>query len=110
MSVGPIGGVLGSAAGAPLAQTKGSEAERSQRESAAQDRTVASNKKTEKTAGVGETQQDEGASDRDADGRRLWEGQQDNEKPAEAEDDASQQEIRGKDATGDAGSQLDLLG
>jgi len=110
MSVGPIGGVIGSAAGAPLAQTKGSESERSKRDAAAQDRSVETNKKTEKTAGVGETQQDEGASDRDADGRRLW------EKPetAETQDEPVEQPIpsepRSKDASGQAGGQLDLLG
>ena len=64
MSVGPLSGVAGSAAGAPLSQTKGSEAERSQNDSVAQKRLVDSQDKSEKAAGIGTTEQDQEASDR----------------------------------------------
>lgn len=107
MSVSPFGGVLGSVAGAPVSQTQGSEAERAKSESSAQARETDSQANAEKS--VGETQEDQGASDRDADGRRLWEN-------PSAGGEAAQDEAttgpprRSKDASGDAGGSLDLLG
>ena len=38
MSVGPLGSIVGSAAGAPLSQTAGTEAERTQKETSAMQR------------------------------------------------------------------------
>ncbi|MEM6798327.1 MAG: hypothetical protein AAF589_02330 [Planctomycetota bacterium] len=109
MSMGPVGGVVGSAAGAPLAQTKGAEAERSQRDAATQATTRDAEKKAEKSSGVGQTQEDQGASDRDADGRRLWENpptaQQAEEEPA-----TEPPTTKSKDASGASGGQLDLMG
>ena len=107
MSVGPLGGLAGSVAGTPLAQSKGSEVERSQQDSAGQQRRVQNDLKAEAAAAIGETDgEDHQAADRDADGRRLWERL---EKPSEEESpetDAS----RPKDASGQAGSLLDLSG
>ena len=73
MSMGPLGGIVGSAAGTSLSQTAGAETERSQRDSAAQQRQTDGNERTERAAGVGQTEEDQESSERDADGRRLWE-------------------------------------
>ena len=74
MSVGPMGGVAGSVAGSPLAQTKGSEPERAQQEAVAQQRRAESDQKADSAAGIGETDgEDHETAERDADGRRPWE-------------------------------------
>ena len=111
MSTGPLG-FVGSAAGTPLAQASGSEVGRAQQESTNQARKVESAQKAEDAAGVGETDQDEEASDRDADGRRIWEVGPDGKRrmkrlpPSVAEESSP----RSKDATGQSGNQLDLSG
>ena len=110
MSVGPLGGVLGSAAGAPLAQTKGSETERAKGDSASQARQLDADKKTEQSSGVGQTQEDQGASDRDADGRRLWEAPAEEATAGNDTHAPTNDQPRSKDATGAAGSKLDLMG
>jgi hypothetical protein len=110
MSMVPLGGILGSAAGAPLSQTTGSEAERTQKDAQAQGRQVDSEERAERAAGIGQTDEDQESSERDADGRRLWEtpGQEDKESK---EDDAPHAPQRkSKDATGQSGTQLDLTG
>jgi hypothetical protein len=109
MSIGPLGGIVGSAAGAPLAKTSGTEAERSQRENSASQRLGDSQEKSERAAGIGTTEQDQGASDRDADGRRLWEASQ-QKKQLALEQEENQQEHVSKDPSGDSGSKLDLMG
>lgn len=108
MSVGPMGGITNSAAGSSLAQTRGSEVNRAQQDASAQERRVHNDKKAESAAGIGETDGDDHeTAERDADGRRLWErtvaGKQTGEEPP-----ADQR--RGKDATGQSGSLLDLSG
>ena len=110
MSVGPLGGLVGSLAGSPLAQTKGSEIERAQHDASAQQRQAVSDRKAESASGIGETDgQDHETSDRDADGRRLWE-----RPPAknalEAGDPAELEQKLSKDVTGQAGNTLDLSG
>ena len=103
MSIGPSAGILGSAAGAPLAQTKGSETGQT-RDAAAQQRQLFHVEKAEAAAGIGQTTADEQSSERDADGRRLWEADADAE---QAEAEAPRQT---PDPTGHSGRQLDLFG
>src|SRR4249919_2214218 len=74
MSMGPLGGVVGSAAGTSLSQTAGAETERTQRDTATQHRQIDGNERSERASGIGQTEQDQESSERDADGRRLWEG------------------------------------
>ncbi len=112
MNVGAMGGVLGSAAGAPLSKTAGSETERAQKDASARQREVDSDQKAEKASGIGQTEGDQGPSERDADGRRFWEAPQDKEKEAvegqsTAEDEPQRQ---AKDPTGNSGNSLDLTG
>jgi hypothetical protein len=111
MNVSSLGGMIGSAAGAPLSQTAGSEAERTSREAASQQRQVDANQRAELAAGIGQTSEDQESSERDADGRRPWEapakkGTPDVEDTAEATTPLRQS----KDASGQCGNQLDLTG
>ena len=106
MSVGPTG-MAGGVAGSPLAQSHGSEVNRAQQETADHARQTQAAEKAENAAGVGQTEQDEQASDRDADGRRLWE-----EIPGSAEkqeESASSQHVS-RDPTGQLGGTVDLDG
>lgn len=111
MSVGPLG-MAGSSAGSQLAQSHGSDVNRTQQDTSDQARQVQNTEKAESASGVGQTEQDEEASDRDADGRRPWELE-----ASETNDDAQQDEAAGsveppqsKDATGQRGNHVDLSG
>ena len=111
MTVGPMGGITGSAAGAPLSQTAGSETERASKDVSAGQRVAESRERSEKASGIGQTEQDQEASERDADGRRLWEA------PPEGKDEGKDrsEETRSsprksKDPTGNSGNTLDLTG
>ncbi len=108
MSVGPLGGLAGSAAGSPLAQAKGSEVERAQQDSAGQQRRVQNDLKAEAAAAIGETDgEDHQAADRDADGRRLWEKSHQVRGDQQRDD---QEERVSRDASGQSGNLLDLSG
>ena len=79
--------------------------------SLAQNRQVDADQKAELAAGIGQTEQDQESSERDADGRRLWEDpstrpRSSPEKLAELAAAARQS----KDATGQSGTKLDLTG
>ena len=107
MNVGATTGALTSAAGAPLSQTAGAEAERTQKESSVQQRLADTQAKSEKASGIGQMDEDQQASERDADGRRLWE----DTRKKKAEADAAPGEARqAKDPTGMTGNSLDLTG
>lgn len=112
MSVGPLGGIAGSIAGSPLAQTKGSETERSQQDAGTQQRRVETARRAEAAAGIGQTDgQDHETDERDADGRRLWEAPAKPEEPETApKDGAAGRQPHGKDASGQSGNLLDLSG
>ena len=102
MSIGPSG-MIGSVAGSPLSQTRGSDSQRAQQESAAK----AGQAQAEQ--GVGETAPDQQSSDRDADGHRLWE-QTPESSARPSEDQAGEEELSSRDPTGDRGANLDLSG
>jgi len=112
MNVGPMSGIVGSAAGAPLSQTKGSEAERASKDALVGQRKADSDKKAEKASGVGETTEDQGVSERDADGRRLWEAPpgKEGETALDPNAAASEPSRQAKDPTGSSGKSLDLTG
>ena len=112
MSVGPMGGVGGSAAGSPLAQTQGAEPERARQDADGQQRRVESDQKADAAAGIGETNgEDHETAERDADGRRLWEQPPETENAEDAETDATPPRQRlSKDASGQSGNLLDLSG
>jgi len=109
MSVGPSSGVVGSAAGAPLAQTKGNETTRASQESSAQQRQLKNEKSAAEAAGIGATQEDQGASERDADGRRIWELPPEKE-GGETKSSTEEKRSQVADPKGEAGKQIDLSG
>ncbi len=114
MSIGPLG-FIGSAAGTQYSQAKGSETERTQQDEAAQSRQTKTTEKAENAAGIGETEQDEQAGDRDADGRRIWERPEekqpeDKDQDEPAADGNGPADSQSKDPTGHRGNQLDLSG
>jgi len=107
MSVGPLGGIAAGVAGAPLAQTKGSETERTSQDSAAQQRRVDTDQKAESAAGIGETDgEDHETGERDADGRRPWQAPPN----VENEENGEQDEQSKKDDSRETGNLLDLSG
>lgn len=108
MNVGSMG-IVGGAAGSALSQRAGSEVERTQQEAASKERQVQNDKKAESAAGIGETEQDHGASDRDADGRKIWEPPPEGNSDS-AQDDPNQSTPRVKDPSGQSGGKLDLTG
>ena len=111
MSVGPMGMAASSIAGG-LPQIRTAEAGRAEKQSADQARQTKSDQKAEAAEGVGETAQDEKASDRDADGRRLWEATPESTPESDERlDEAKTPEAsQSKDPTGTSGGQLDLTG
>lgn len=107
MSIGPLGPIV-SAAGSPLAQSKGSELERTQNEVAGQERKTEVGRQAENAAGIGAADGDNHeTSERDADGRRLWEAPP-HAQPADSAD--GREPLRAKDPTGQSGGRLDLSG
>lgn len=113
MSLGPLGGamtgVTGSAAGSALSQKAGS-AERASKDAAAQERGVEADLKTELASGIGQTEQDGEASDRDADGRRLWERPEDEPKDEASDEQPETNDAPDPDTDTDTGGRLDLVG
>jgi len=108
--MGPLG-IVGSAAGSQLPQAKGVDSDRAAQDVAAQARKVDGASKAQSAEGVGQTDEQEQASDRDADGRRLWEKTEtDDTTPAESQPSSERTPTQSKDATGQSGNRLDLTG
>jgi hypothetical protein len=105
MNVPPPGSIAGMA-GAPLAQSKGSDVERAGHDVAAQQRQTQAAERAEEAAGIGATEgEDNDVDDRDADGRRLWEQQRPGHSSA-----GKSPPPRTNDPTGQSGTYLDLTG
>lgn len=114
MSVGPMGsGIAASVAASQLAQNSSSEINKNQQDTNNQARKVDSSAKAEKASGVGDPEQSEQTSDRDADGRRLWERPQTPDEETAQENSTDQESAKpagAKDPTGQRGGTLDLSG
>ena len=113
MSIGPASGIGGSAAGAPMSQTNSKDVQQTQREAASQQRQVDTQQQAENAAGIGQTHEDSETSDRDADGRRLWERGTQQQDPSTTDEEtptAEKAEKKSIDPTGESGKQLDLTG
>jgi hypothetical protein len=103
--------IIATAAATQVAQTRSSDVERVQQETAVHERAVESTAEAEAAEGIGTTNEEQAASDRDADGRRPWEiGPQENPDDSAKLSSDSPSSQRAKDPTGQAGSQLDLSG
>ncbi len=108
MSIASLG-IIGGLASSATAQ-RAADAERVERNTTDQARQSASAEKAENAAGIGQTEEDSQTSERDADGRRLWERPTTpNKSPAPLPTDSVLPPIS-KDPTGNCGNQLDLVG
>jgi hypothetical protein len=110
MSMVPLGGLLSSTAGTALSQTTGSDTERTQKEGVSQRRSADADQHAEKSAGIGQTEQDQQTGERDADGRRLWEQPAIPKKVPETAVESDADSRQSKDPTGQSGTKLDLTG
>jgi hypothetical protein len=110
MTMVPLGGLVGSAAGVPLSQSAGSDTERLQKDALNQARDSDAHEKAERAAGIGQTDEDQASSERDADGRRLWEAPANAAKNGKENEPTEPNLRQSKDATGQSGTQLDLIG
>jgi hypothetical protein len=109
MSIGSFG-IVGGLAGTPLTQ-RAAEVEKTERESADKAREAKADQRAEQSAGIGQTQEDSQAGERDADGRRPWEHPPAKQELTEdATADVEEMVPRAKDPTGERGSELDLTG
>lgn len=104
--------IASSLAASPLAQNSSSEVNRNQQAARDQSRQLESAEKAEKAAGVGDPEESEKTSDRDADGRRAWEkpSKSHSEQSADDEDSHGSTSSKSKDPTGQRGGSLDLCG
>ena len=107
MSVGPMNSI-GSFAGAPLAQTKGSEIDRARQDAVRHEARVREGAKAADAEGIAAADGEEKRTeDRDADGRRLWEFF---EQPAANDSQAVVEPQQAPDAEGIRGGAIDLSG
>jgi hypothetical protein len=116
MSVGSLG-ISGGLAGSPLSQKSGASVDRAKQDTAHGQRQAESTQRAADAAGIGRTHEEHEASDRDADGRMLWERQEKQGEESKAADgndaatgDGSQQPPVVRDPKGESGGQLDLVG
>lgn len=105
MSIGGLGSI-GSLAATPTTQ-RTSDVEKTQTATAEKSRVEAAAEYAEQASGIGETKEESESSDRDADGRRIWEFGEQQKAEQAAEQPPAGQPI---DPTGDAGGTLDLTG
>lgn len=106
MSIGPLGPLNAAAAGTPLAQNRG-EVDQSKQTGDAQTRRVALDRQASTAAGIGEADgENHEASERDADGRRVWEITE----KRKQEEEQTEDPCVGQDPHGDLGRIIDLSG
>ncbi|MGI8979490.1 MAG: hypothetical protein ACR2FY_09715 [Pirellulaceae bacterium] len=108
MSIGSLG-IVGSLAGTALVQ-KSADVDKTQRDAADAARKTEATARAESAEGIGQTEEESQAEERDADGRRLWERQA--KKPTEEEEAAASTAAAAlaKDPEGVSGGTLDLTG
>lgn len=107
MSIGPSG-ITSSLAGSPQSQSRGTDVVRRQQEASNSARELHLDLKAESASGIGETEQDERTSDRDADGRRVWERTP--PRDDQSADLTGQDHSPGPDTANEKGQHLDLNG
>ena len=111
MSIGSLG-IVGSLAGTALSQ-KAAEVDKTQRDASDAARQTDAAARAESAEGIGQTEEESQAGERDADGRRMWERQVKKSPEAEAEvasTDAIAPAAQAKDPEGISGGVLDLTG
>ena len=108
MSISSLG-LVGSLATTPLPQ-KAADADKGVRDATEQAREAQAARQAEAAAGIGQTEEDSQASERDADGRRLWEQAAGKQESSDTTPDPGNAEGHlSKDPSGEAGGELDLV-
>ena len=104
-------GIVGGAAGAPLAQTKGTDVEKNREAAGNQQRAARAEAQAENAAGIGETDgQNHETNERDADGRLPYTYDRAAQGEAPADESPADAKPPPIDPTGTSGSHLDLTG
>ncbi len=106
MNIGSLG-MASSIAATSLQQTKSSDSERVAQQSDAQ---KASEKLSAKSSTDSEINENESATDRDADGRMLWEVKEAQGEASQGEEASEGDSKKSIDVSGDRGGKLDLSG
>lgn len=110
MSIGSLG-IVGSLAGTALVQ-QSADVDKTQRDAADAARQTEATARAESAEGIGQTEEESQAGERDADGRRLWERK--GKTPVVDEDAeiaaSTPAEVLAKDPAGISGGTLDLTG
>jgi hypothetical protein len=110
MSVGPLGSVLSSAAGAPQAQPR-ADVDQAEKTIADQHREAQRNEQADAAAGIAQPDGEEHeAEDRDADGRRMWEEVIGPEGEMMTDPATHLPSRASRDASGERGHEIDLSG
>ncbi len=109
MSIGSLG-VIASVTTGQLQQTRGADSDRATQDARTHSAELDSARKAEAAEGIGEMLQDEGTSDRDADGRRLWEQAVRRPDSDDMPESIPLEAPQSVDPTGQAGGNLDLTG
>jgi hypothetical protein len=106
MSIGGYGGIPASVAGAPLAQSSGTEQDRGVQETDSHSRSIETEIRAEKSAGISPTdgEDHDPAKDRGPDGRQAWQLQD------QRCEEATEEAPLSKDPNGEKGNELDLRG
>lgn len=109
MSIASLG-IIGSLASSATTQ-RAAETERIDRDATNHARQSEAAEHAEDSAGIGRTEEDSQTTDRDADGRRLWERTGRNKNSSDLTTaTGAPAPIISKDPTGNCGLELDLLG
>jgi hypothetical protein len=108
MSVDPLG-MIGSVAGIPGSQTKGSPVETTAQDTADRARRREAVQRAENAAGIGQAAEGSETNDRDADGRRPWEAPEETNTAEPAETPPAETD-RGQHSSGEPGHLIDLSG
>ena len=108
MSIGSLG-IVGSLAGTALTQ-KAAEVDKTQRDAADAARQTDAAQRAESAEGIGQTEEESQAGERDADGRRLWERPAKKPSQKTEAESASTSTTLAKDPAGISGGILDLTG
>src|SRR5258707_15609812 len=103
MSIGNPG-IIGAFAATPLAQAHQAQASPQGQSAADRARAVDSADRAADASGIGRTNAEEQAGDRDADGRRMLERTARKPKPTDAPSDESEALRKSRDATGTSGT------
>jgi hypothetical protein len=110
MNVNPVAASIAGAAASQQQAQATSETQQAQRESAGQERKAVTDLKAEMAAGIGQTDgEDHASSDRDADGRQVWQQLPHDVNEGSKKKAASAHHARdARDASGTKGNTLDL--